>query len=59
MADNHEDKRSLIDRKRPVVEGLIEDLLGPASLLDEIISSNPVPLVMDGENNKPVHEDVE
>ncbi len=34
---------SFINRKRPAVEGLVEDLLGPASQLDELISGNPLP----------------
>lgn len=34
---------SFINRKRPAVEGLVEDLLGPTSQLDEVISGNPLP----------------
>ncbi len=34
---------SFINRKRPAIEGLVEDLLGPASQLDELISGNPLP----------------
>ncbi|MGE5605375.1 MAG: hypothetical protein ACM3YE_06765 [Bacteroidota bacterium] len=38
-----EKKFSFINRKRPAVEGLIEDFLGPVGQLDEIISGNPLP----------------
>lgn len=34
---------SFIDRKRPAVEGLVEDLLGPSGQLDKLISGNPLP----------------
>ncbi len=34
---------SFINRKRPAVEGLVEDLIGPSSQLDELISGNPMP----------------
>lgn len=43
MEEHHEEGKSLLDRKRPVVEGLIEDILGPASQLDEFISRHPLP----------------
>ncbi len=36
-------RNSFINRKRPAVEGLVEDLLGPTSQLDELISGNPLP----------------
>lgn len=34
---------SFINRKRPAVEDQVEDLLGPSSQLDELISGNPLP----------------
>jgi hypothetical protein len=38
-----EKRDSFINRKRPAVEGLVEDLIGPSSQLDELISGNPLP----------------
>lgn len=34
---------SFINRKRPAVEGQVEELLGPASQLDELISGVLLP----------------
>lgn len=34
---------SFINRKRPAVEGQVEDFLGPAGQMDELISGNPLP----------------
>ena len=34
---------SFINRKRPAVESQVEDWLGPASQLDELISGKPLP----------------
>ena len=38
-----EKKDSFINRKRPAVEDQVEDWLGPASQLDELITGNPLP----------------
>ncbi len=43
MAEQNEESGSFIDRKRPAMEGLIQDLLGPVSRLDEIVLGKPVP----------------
>ncbi len=39
-----EKQDSFFNRKRPAIEGLVEDLLGPASQIDELISGNPLPV---------------
>lgn len=36
-------RNSFINRKRPAIESQVEDLLGPASQLDEFISGTPLP----------------
>ncbi|MGE5581951.1 MAG: hypothetical protein ACM3X9_05365 [Bacillota bacterium] len=42
MADDAPEKESFINRKRPALEGLIEDILGPASVLDQTLGGKPV-----------------
>lgn len=41
MKENHPEEGSFVNRKRPAVEGLIEDILGPRAQLDEMISQKP------------------
>lgn len=45
---SEENHPSFIERKRPAVEGLIEDLIGPTARLDQLISSIP-PLAVEEE----------
>lgn len=40
---------SFINRKRPAVESLVEDWLGPASRLDELIIGKPLPVAKETE----------
>lgn len=35
-------EESFINRKRPAVEGLVEDFLGPAAQLDDALSREPL-----------------
>lgn len=37
----NEESQSFVNRKRPAVEGLIEDIIGPTARLDQLISSIP------------------
>lgn len=41
MKEEQPEHLSFIARKRPAVEGLIEDILGPTSQLNEIMSNAP------------------
>lgn len=40
-------RNSFINRKRPAIEKQVEELLGPASQLDEFISGNPLPMAQE------------
>ena len=43
MSDRNSKEESFINRKRPALESIVEDLLGPSTQVDEIISGNPLP----------------
>ena len=36
------DHESFINRKRPAMEGIVEHLIGPTTLLDQVIGGKPV-----------------
>ena len=42
MADHSPKKESFINRKRPAFEGLVHDIIGPSSLLDQALGGKPV-----------------
>jgi hypothetical protein len=39
--DKKHKKESFIERKRPTVENLVEDVMGPAGQLDELVLGKP------------------
>ena len=41
MEEDSLEHDSFINRKRPAMEGLIEDLLGPAALMDQVMGGKP------------------
>jgi hypothetical protein len=40
--NNGEERPSLTQRLRPSLQGLVQDILGPASLLDETLGGKPI-----------------
>ncbi len=49
MNDQQPDHESFINRKRPAMEGIVQDLIGPTTLLDQVIGGKPVFLSKENE----------
>ena len=41
MADQSPDHESFVNRKRPAMEGIVQHLIGPTTLLDQVIGGKP------------------
>lgn len=42
MDDQQSDHESFTNRKRPAMEGIVQHLIGPTTLLDQVIGGKPV-----------------
>ncbi len=44
MAENDEVWiQSFVNEKRPALEGIVEDIIGPQALMDEVVLGKPLP----------------